>query len=179
MFPTDSVSSPVTVADPPQGVSTFQQVSEDGGIASVVPTTAGNRHSAIGNAKGIAFKRLRFNDDLYVVLLKSVVMTKAHVAEGGCSQQRFEETVNSSISNAPPAMLSSIRHRKWKTLYKRFKNILADHCASAIKETGSTGLKEEVRERTQLLVNIVLEADEAAEIRSVDREEREKRERDL
>lgn len=87
---------------------------------NVVPTTAGNSHSTITNAKGIELERLRFNDDLDVLLLKSVVMTNAYVAKRECSHQRFEETNNVHISNAPPAALPCIRHPTWKNLYKRF-----------------------------------------------------------
>lgn len=70
-----------------------------------MPFTLGNRHSAFCTAKSIALKHIRFNDDLDVVLLKRIVMTNVHVAERGCLEQRFEETVNVFIRNAPPAAL--------------------------------------------------------------------------
>lgn len=110
------------------------------------------------------------------MLLKSVAMTKAHVAECDYLQQRFGKTVNVIISNTHPSELSSIHHPTWKTLYERFKKILADHRASATNGTGSAELGEEVRKRTQLLEDIVLKVNEAAEIRRFDREERRQRE---
>lgn len=75
MLPIDNILSLVTGADPFQVVFTFQQLNKNSGSVNDVPTLKGNLHSAIRDSKIIALERIRLKNNLYVLLLKTVVMT--------------------------------------------------------------------------------------------------------
>lgn len=94
VFPADNISSPVIDADPSQVVPTFQQLSEDDESVNAGPIVERDHRSAINDANSIVLERLRYDDDLDVVLLKIVLRTKASATERSCSKQTFENTVN-------------------------------------------------------------------------------------
>lgn len=61
--------------------------------------------SAIIAPKASGKKRIRFNNDWDVLLLKSIVISGAHIAEHGQSQKKFEDALKVFLDTAPPSKL--------------------------------------------------------------------------
>lgn len=124
-------------------------------------------------------KRIRFTEAWDVILLKSVIASKAHVAARGTSQRKFEETLDIFISNSPKDRLAVVTAPTWKTIYERFKKIVADHRANTRESKAASGVAEDETERTQLLDDIVEEMDDTAELRRTERNEKTKKDQEL
>lgn len=90
------------------------------------------------------------------MFLKHIVAFKAHVAEHRTSQHKFEETLTIFTANAFCTTLAGILHPTEKTLYERFKKMVAHHRASTRRAESCSGVAEIVSERMQLLEDIVL-----------------------
>ena len=64
-------------------------------------------------------------------------------------------------------------------MYERFKKVIADHRANTFQLEASSGVVEEVTEKTQLLEDSIHEMDEFSEQRRLERMEKSKRDKDL
>lgn len=124
-------------------------------------------------------KRIRFTDAWDVILLKCVVSSRAHVAEHGSSQKKFEETLGLFLNNSPKQKLDAVTPPTWKTIYERFKKVVADHRASARKSQAASGVAEDETERTQLLDDILQEMDDSAEQRRAERCEKSQKDKEI
>lgn len=122
-------------------------------------------------------KRIRFNERMDIVLLKSIIAVKAHVAERGMSQRKFEETLKVYVGNV--RLNNGVTSPTWRTLYERFKRVVADHCIDTRQLEASSGVAEEVTERTQLLDDIIHEMDEFTEQCPLERQDKIQRDKDL
>lgn len=117
-------------------------------------------------------KRIRFNHDWDVLLLKSVVLCDAHIADHGQSQRKFEDALQMFVNTAPKSKLDERMHPTWKTLYERFKKLLADHRAETRQNTAASGIEENRTEKHVLLDDIVHMVDAHAETKRAERNER-------
>lgn len=117
-------------------------------------------------------KRIRFNSEWDALLLKSVVANNAHIAEHGQSQKKFEETVATFIASAPPSKMNTVIRPSWKTVYDRFKKLVADHRSEDRTNAGASGIDEEESETSALLYDIVQAMDDTAEARRAERNEK-------
>lgn len=117
-------------------------------------------------------KRIRFDHDWDVLLLKSVVMCDGHIADHGKNQNKFEDALKMFLSTAPKSKLDKLMHPTWKSLYERFKKLLSDHRAETRQNTAASGIAEVRTEKHVLLDDIVQMADEHAEKKRSERNER-------
>lgn len=83
-----------------------------------------------------------------------------HVAEREKLQLKFEEKLKIFIPNAFAATLVNMVVPTWKSSYKRFKNIAANHRGTLRVAQAFSTVDGKLFERTQLLENTVLELDD-------------------
>lgn len=154
--------------------------SEEGTAASIRVSLGGGTDAAGGGderppstdvATALKKRRIKFNANMDLLLLKSVTMADAHVAPHGEAQTRFTNAVELFLSSLPSQTFNNIQKPSWKTLNDRFKRIVQDHRDAVKRNVSASGISEVRGEREELLDDVVASIDEFEESRRAERDE--------
>ena len=120
-----------------------------------------------------------FREDTKMLLVRSVMEHSAHLGEHGTLDVLFEKVRDTFIANMCPSTWVTTAKPSVKTLRDKLRTLLKERRAINKVNAAASGIREEISETNELLDDIILEKDEAEEVKRGKREEKSNREEEL